>query len=148
MDKVLAIHNVGYFFCQHKMRLLGAAVRVYIRLRFAAEIPSWCKIGKGTIFAHSALGVTIHPKAVIGNNCKILQHVTIGGKQGAGNKLPIIGDNVLIGVGAIVLGNIRIGNNAIIGAGSVVLKDVPDNAVVVGNPAHIIKYVTQETSSI
>lgn len=99
MDKILWIHNVGYFCCYHKMRHIGA-----------------------------------------------LQHVTIGGRQGHGGLLPVIGDNVLIGVGALILGGCKIGNNATIGAGAIVLKDVPDNAVVVGNPARIIKYnnVTQQ----
>lgn len=146
MDKILWIHNVGYFCCYHKMRHIGALVRIFIRLCFSAEIPSWSKIGKGTTFAHNGLGVVIHPRAVIGKNCKILQHVTIGGRQGHGGLLPVIGDNVLIGVGALILGGCKMGNNATIGAGAIVLKDVPDNAVVVGNPARIIKYnnVTQQ----
>ncbi len=73
------------------------------------------------------------------NNDLIGSGVVIGGKEGS-NKVPFIGNNVKIATGAKVLGGIRIGNNVTIGANAVVLKDVPDNAVVVGIPARIIKY--------
>lgn len=72
----------------------------------------------------------------IGKNFKTKHNVTIGNNRGG---IPIIGDNVFVGVGAVVVGKIKIGNNVQIGANAVVTKDVPDNAVVVGNPAYIIK---------
>lgn len=72
----------------------------------------------------------------IGKNFKTKHNVTIGNNRGG---IPIIGDNVFVGVGAVVVGKIRIGNNVQIGANAVVTKDVPDNAVVVGNPAYIIR---------
>lgn len=79
----------------------------------------------------------------IGCNFSVWQQVTIGKKDDSFDetKKPIIGDNVKICAGAIVIGDVHIGNNAIVGAGAIVVKDVPDNAVVVGNPAKIIKYV-------
>ena len=91
---------------------------------------------KGTIFPHP-IGIVIGKQVEIGKNCVIYQNVTIGQEH---NALPKIGDNVCICAGAILLGDITIGNNVIIGAGSVVTKSIPDNAVVVGNPAKIIKY--------
>lgn len=72
-----------------------------------------------------------------GKNFRVLQGVTIGKNTDGG--LPTIGDNVIIYPNSVVFGNINIGNNVIIGAGSVVNKDVPDNAVAVGNPFRIIK---------
>lgn len=72
----------------------------------------------------------------IGRDLKTKHNVTIGNNKGG---IPTIGDNVFVGVGAVVVGKIRIGNNVQIGANAVVTKDVPDNAVVVGNPAYIIR---------
>ncbi|WP_311802857.1 serine O-acetyltransferase [Enterococcus dongliensis] len=95
-------------------------------------------MGKNTVFSHKGLGVVIGHDTIIGDNCKILHNVTIGGRAGI-RANPIIGDNVLIGAGAILLGDIIIGNNVKIGAGSVVVKDIPNNQVVVGNPAKPIK---------
>lgn len=89
----------------------------------------------GTMFPHP-VGIVIGKGAVIGKNCVIYQNVTIGQEH---NALPKIGDNVQIYAGAILIGDITIGNNVMIGAGSVVTKSIPDNAVVVGNPAKIIK---------
>ena len=74
----------------------------------------------------------------VGKNLQVWHNVTIG-KARPGGKRPVIGDNVRVFTGSVVLGNITIGNNVTIGANSVVLKSVPDNCVVVGNPAHIVK---------
>lgn len=96
------------------------------------------QIGKGTVFPHDALGCVFHPEVKIGENCKILHGVTMGGR--AGHKgLPIVGDNVVIGTHAQILGNVKIGNNAIVGAGAIVTHDVEENTVVVGNPAKVLK---------
>lgn len=95
----------------------------------------------GAVFAepphlpHGLNGIIVSHNAVIGKNCTIFHQVTIGeGKGGA----PVIGDNVLIGAGAKVIGGIRIGNNVKIGAGCVVAKDVPDGATVVCANAKVI----------
>jgi serine O-acetyltransferase len=71
-----------------------------------------------------------------GKNCTIYQNVTIAGKD---NFEPVIGDNVVIGAGAVIIGNVNIGNNVIVGANAVVTKDFPDNCTVGGVPARIIK---------
>lgn len=86
------------------------------------------------------MGVVIHSRAVIGKNCKIAQQVTIGGRSGI-YEVPVIGDNVYLGAGCKVLGNVIIGNNVVVGANAVVIRSVPDNAVVAGVPAKIVKYV-------
>lgn len=77
----------------------------------------------------------------IGRNFTCRQNTTIGNKSDdKPNERPTIGDNVTLGANVVIIGNVHIGNNVIIGAGSVVVKDVPDNAVVVGNPARTIKF--------
>lgn len=92
----------------------------------------------GGLFLYHPFSTIINAKS-IGSNCTIRNNITIGNVEDNNLKLPVIGDNVNIGVGAIIIGNISIGNNAIIGAGAVITKDVPEECVVVGNPARIIK---------
>lgn len=86
-------------------------------------------------FPHGLYGIVVSHNAVIGSNCTIYHQVTIGEGNGGA---PIIGDNVLIGAGAKVIGQIKIGNNVKIGAGCVVTDNVPDNATVVSQKARII----------
>lgn len=107
-----------------------------VRGFFSCDVQSNTQIGRGLDLSHNGLGVVIHPKSVIGDNVKILQGVTIGGRIGP--QLPIIGNNVQIGAGAKILGGVRIGDNAKIGANAVVLIDIPDNCTAVGVPAKII----------
>jgi len=95
-------------------------------------------IGPGLYIGHTGI-IRIHPNVKAGKNLSIGQLVTIGTK-GVGHKgVPVIGDNVYIGVGAKILGNIKIGNNVKIGANAVVITDIPDNATAVGVPAKIVK---------
>lgn len=95
------------------------------------------KIGGGFLVCHG--NSTIVYAQSIGKNFLVHQNVTVGrGKKIDGNDVPVIGDDVFIGTGAIVIGGIHIGNNVKIGAGTLVNKDVPDNCTVVGNPMRII----------
>ena len=98
-------------------------------------IPFSTKVGKGLKYAHPYS--TILNAESIGDNFSFIHCTTIGKKDG---RRPRIGNNVTLGCHVAIIGDINIGNNVTVGAGSVVIKDVPDNAVVVGNPAKIIKY--------
>lgn len=97
-------------------------------------------IGGGVYPAHPY--ATILNAKYIGKNFSFRQCTTIGNKKdGDKDGCPTIGDNVSLGANVCIIGNIRIGNNVIIGAGSVVVKNIPDNVIVAGNPAHIIKEI-------
>ncbi|PTE69555.1 serine acetyltransferase [Staphylococcus devriesei] len=106
------------------------------RLVFATDVPRSVKIGKGTRFAHSGLGCVIHERTIIGENCKILQNVTMGGRGKHGT--PVIGNNVLIGAGATIIGNVKIGDNAKIGAQALVVEDIGENQTIVANKGKIL----------
>ena len=105
---------------------------------FQVDINPACRIGKGIMLDH-ATGFVAGETAVIGDNVSILQGVTLGGTGKADeDRHPKIGNGVLIGAGAKILGNIRVGECARIGAGSVVVKDVPPRVTVVGVPAKVV----------
>lgn len=97
------------------------------------------KIGEGTVFYHPFS--TYLNCEELGSGCIIRNNTTIGNKNDNNALRPSIGNNVNIGVSVVIIGKIHIGNNVIIGAGAVVTKDFPDNCVIAGNPARIIKYL-------
>lgn len=110
------------------------AERMYfiIQVIHACEIPLEVKIGQNVKFGHRGIGTVIHKDAVIGDNVHIMHNVTIGAKDGFA---PIIGNNVLIGAGAVILGNVTVGDGASVGANAVVTKNVESGSVVYGVPA-------------
>jgi len=109
-----------------------------LKFKFGYDIPSETSIGKGFYIGHFG-GIVITSKAIIGNNCNISQGVTIGySSRGKKKGYPKIGNNVYIGPGAVILGNISIGNNVAIGANAVVIDNIECNAVAVGNPAKVV----------
>lgn len=108
--------------------------------KFGCQIPFMTEIGEGFFMSH-LIGTVVNREAVIGRNVNLSHHVTIGQtNRGQKKGVPLIGDGVYIGTGAVVLGHIRVGHNVAIGANAVVIDDVPDNAVVVGNPAKVVSY--------
>jgi serine O-acetyltransferase len=105
---------------------------------FAIDINPAARLGIGIMLDHGT-GIVIGETAVVGDNCSILQNVTLGGTgKETGDRHPKIGDNVLLSVGAKVLGNIWVGNCSRVAAGSVVLKEVPPNTTVAGVPAKVV----------
>ncbi len=116
-------------------RLLSQLVRFFT----GVEIHPGATIGPGFFIDHG-MGVVIGETAEVGKNVTLYQGVTLGGTGiQKGKRHPTLGDNIVVGAGAKVLGNIKIGNNAKIGAGSVVIHSVPDNCTVVGVPAEIVR---------
>lgn len=116
----------------HNMKFIAKLVSRFLYVFCNCVIPPTTEIGKDTIIPHS-VGIVLHQTSVIGKRCRIYQNVTIGNANG-----PKIGDDVIIGANAVVLGNITIGDGAKIGAGAVVVKNVPRGATVVGVPGKII----------
>lgn len=107
----------------------------FIRWYYHCDIPYNVDVS-GCYFNHKGFGVVINPLAKIGQNVDVQHSVTIGENT---RGVPIIGNNVIIGAKATIIGDIHIGDNVVIGAGSVVVKDVPNNCTVVGVPARKIK---------
>lgn len=123
-------------------RILFCPIWILYRLVFnwilGIDVSEHTQIGKNCVVWHG-VGLIIHPQAIIGDNC-ILRHNTTIGNTTSGGGAPIIYDGVDIGANCVVIGEIVIGKNVTIGAGSVVAKNIPDNAIVIGNPARILKY--------
>lgn len=114
--------------------------RLLIEWTLGIEIPYKTIIGSGCKLYHGQ-ALVINDGTVIGKNCTLRHSTTIGNKQlsdGKFSSCPIIGDEVDIGSNVCIIGPIKIGNNVKIGAGTVVVKDIPDGAIVVGNPARIM----------
>ena len=123
-------------------RKIASVVELIKHLICACSVSIDAEIGNRTIFYHRGIGCVVHPKAVIGEDCKIFQGVTIGSKWSKASCLgeaPRIGNNVMIGAGAVILGNITIGDDSIIGANAVVTHSIPKNSLAVGVPAIIKK---------
>ena len=140
MQLLYQLHNNRYFRHVFYYRI-GPALDMLISWYRPGDkyfwVPFSTKVGKGLTYAHPYS--TVLNAESIGENFSCLHCTTIG-KKGPGERRPRIGNNVTVGCHVAIIGDITIGNNVTIGAGSVVVKDVPDNAVVVGNPARVIKY--------
>ncbi|QBE62510.1 serine O-acetyltransferase [Pseudoduganella lutea] len=138
---MIKIFRLAAWLHRHRIPLLPRLLYGLNRVVFAVVLPPSVVVGKNVLFAYSGLGTVIHARARIGNDVKISQNVTIGGRSGL-HDVPVIEDGAEIGTGACVLGPIVIGRNARVGAGAVVLHDIPEGAVATGVPA----VVRQKTS--
>ena len=126
------LHKNGHF-------LAARAISQTARFVTGIEIHPAAKIGKGLMIDHG-MGVVIGETAEIGDNCTIYQGVTLGGTgKDVGKRHPTLGNNVMVGAGAKVLGPFRIGDGTKIAANAVVLEEIPENCTAVGIPAKIVK---------
>ena len=135
---LVAIHAVAHWLLRYHVPLLPRLLTLFNRIVFAVQLPAATQLGRGVKLNYSGLGTVLHPRAVIGNRVEIGPGVVIGGRSGIW-EVPVIEDDVQIGVGAKVLGPVRVGRGAIVGANAVVLHDVPPGAVVGGIPARILR---------
>ena len=131
-------HVVEHWLWNHGLRSLARVSSQFTRWMTGVEIHPAAQIGRRFFIDH-AMGVIIGETTVIGDDCTLYQGVTLGGTgKETGKRHPTLGNNVLVGVGASVLGNITLGDNAKVGGGAVVVSDVPPNSTVVGIPGHIV----------
>lgn len=144
MLNAMFFYRIERWLYLHHIPFLPKLMELLIFLMYNSKVPYQAEIGKGTILGYGGMGVVIHSKSKIGKYVTIGQQVTIGGGNSRYPGLPVIGDNVYIAKGAIVFGGITIGNNVTIGANAVVNKPVPDNAIVAGVPAKVIRIKTEE----
>ena len=144
--KAVFFHQISNFFYKAGFDLIARIISQTIRFFTGIEIHPGAKIGKNLFIDHG-MGVVIGETSEIGDNVTIYHNVTLGGsspsidseRQRHEKRHPTIGNDVVIGSGAQIIGPIKVGNNARIAANAVVVKDVPENATMVGIPARAVK---------
>ncbi|HEU5431396.1 MAG TPA: serine O-acetyltransferase EpsC [Thermomicrobiales bacterium] len=136
----LAWHRVSSWLWRRRLKLIGRLVSNFGRFFTGIEIHPGATIGRGVFIDHG-MGVVIGETAIVGDNCTLYQGVTLGGTgKERGKRHPTLGPDVIVGVGAAVLGDITVGDGSRIGAGSVVLRDVPPHTTAVGVPARAVAW--------
>lgn len=137
--KAVRAYRRAHWCYNHKMYFLARAISQHCVKKTNIEIHPGAQIGRRFFIDHGT-GVVIGETAIIGDDCTIYQGVTLGGTgKDHGKRHPTLGNNVLIGCGAKVLGPFTIGDNSNVAAGSVVLSAIPENSTAVGSPARVVK---------
>ena len=139
--EAIKIQHLAHKLYLKKIPVLPSLLTRWIHFRYNSDIQPITKIGGGTKLGHGGIGVVIHKNAKIGRNCLLAQNVSVAGKDGGA---PELKDWVYVGHASIILGNVVVGNNVSIGALSLVNQDVPDNAIVAGIPAKVIRFRSPE----
>ncbi|MBS7823897.1 serine O-acetyltransferase [Wohlfahrtiimonas chitiniclastica] len=138
-------HRISHFLWHHHCKLLARWLSTVTRFLTGIEIHPGAKIGRRFFIDHG-MGVVIGETTEIGNDCTLYHGVTLGGTSlNEGKRHPTLGNNVIIGAGAKILGPITLGDNAKVGSNSVVTKPIPENTTAVGIPARIVKHNTLST---
>ena len=135
----VAMYRVAHWFYLKNLKFVARVISQTARFLTGIEIHPGAKIGKGLLIDHGA-GVVIGETAEIGDNCLLYQGCTLGGTgKDQGKRHPTLGNNVMVGCGAKVLGPFKVGDNSKIAANAVVLESVPPNCTAVGVPAKVVK---------
>ena len=146
--KAVLSHRRAHWCYTHGLKLLARMISQASRRRTGIEIHPGATIGKRLVIDHG-MGLVIGETAEIGDDCLIYHGVTLGGTgKDVGKRHPTIGNNVLIGTGAKVLGPITIGDNSRVAANSVVLKDIPENCTAVGIPARVVRRAGEKVNYV
>ena len=144
--QAIVLHRITHRLHRFGVPLLPRVIAMLNRFWTGVEIHPAARIGGGFFIDHG-MGVVIGETAIVGENCTLFHQVTLGGTgKEYGKRHPTLGDEVVIGAGAKVLGNITIGNGAYVGANSVVLSDVADEATVVGIPGRTVRVAGRKLS--
>ena len=137
--KAVRSHRRANWFFRHNMKFIARFISQRSLHKTGIEIHPGATIGKGLFIDHG-MGVVIGETTEIGDNCTLYQGVTLGGTgKDTGKRHPTLGNNVLVGCGARVLGPFKVGDNARIAAGAVVLNEIPPDSTAVGVPAQVVK---------
>ena len=144
--KAVRSHRLAHWCYRHDLKFLARAISQRSRRRTGIEIHPGATIGRRLVIDHG-MGIVIGETAEIGDDCLIYHGVTLGctGKD-VGKRHPTIGNNVLIGTGAKVLGPIKVGDNSRIAANSVVLREIPEDSTAVGIPARVVRIAGQKVN--
>jgi serine O-acetyltransferase len=141
------IHKLAHWFWTHGLRWLGRATSHAGRFATGIEIHPGATVGR-RLFIDHGMGVVIGETAVIGDDCTLYHGVTLGGTSwNKGKRHPTLGNGVVVGAGAKILGPITVGDAAKIGSNAVVVRDVPEGATVVGIPARVVEEPTAQKAA-
>ena len=141
-------HRPANWLYRHKRYFLARLISQWTKFWTGIEIHPGAKIGKGVFIDHGT-GVVIGETAEVGDNCTIYQNVTLGGTgKDVGKRHPTIGQNVMIGAGAKILGPFTVGDNSKIAANAVVLREVESDSTCVGVPARVVKRGSKRVSDL
>ena len=144
--KAVRSHRLAHWCYRHDLKFLARAISQRSRRRTGIEIHPGATIGRRLVIDHG-MGIVIGETAEIGDDCLIYHGVTLGGTgKDVGKRHPTIGNTVLIGTGAKVLGPIKVGDNSRIAANSVVLKEIPEDSTAVGIPARVVRIAGQKVN--
>lgn len=141
-------HRIAHFFYKGNMKFIARTVSQISRNATGIEIHPGAKIGKRLVIDHG-MGVVVGETAEIGDDCLLYQGVTLGGTgKDSGKRHPTLGNNVMVGAGAKVLGPFKVGSNSRVAANAVVLSEVPESSTAVGIPARIVKTKGQSVNYV
>lgn len=144
----ILLYRLSHWLWRHHLLFLARLISQIAKWLTGVEIHPAAQIGRRLVIDHGT-GIVIGATTVIGDDCLIYQGVTLGGTGiSQGKRHPTLGNNVMVGCGAKVLGNIQIGNYSRVAANSVVLRDVPDHSTVVGVPGRVVRINGEKTDHI